>query len=265
MDHAPIFRKNGTKYDPFLNANAKFPPLWRHHSDRINTELLRRWLPANRIDLLLKTDLFDEAIVEGLHSILTLHAKRLIGIDLSLPVMSEARLRYPHLQAVETDVRWLPFPDGKFDVIVSNSTLDHFESFDEIVVSLHEFYRILRPGGQLILTLDNLANPLIFLRNNLPFRLLHHLGIVPYFVGVTLGPHRLRHLLQGIGFDIIEVDAIMHCPRMFAVAIARWLERHASLKTQNAFLRFLMVFENCSRLPTRFLTGHFIAVKAIKY
>ncbi len=264
MGHTSVFHENSRKDDPFINANAKFPTLWRHHSDRINTALLRRWLPASHTDLLLKTDLFDEAISEGLHSILTLHARRLIGIDLSLSVISEARLRYPHLQAIEADVRCLPFPDAKFDVIVSNSTLDHFELLDELVVSLHELYRILRPGGQLILTLDNLANPLIFLRNKLPFYLLHHLGIVPYFVGVTLGPYRLRHLLKGVGFDIIEADAILHCPRVLAVAVARCLEKHASPKTQKVFLRFLTVFEHCSCLPMRFFTGHFVAIRAIK-
>lgn len=264
MGPSPLFIGNGAKHDPFHVAKTEFPYLWRHHSDRINTALLRRWLPANRIDLLLKTDLFDEAIAEGLHSILTFHAKRLIGIDLSLSVIIEARLRYPHLQAVETDVRCLPFPDGKFDVIVSNSTLDHFESFDDIVVSLLELRRVLRPGGQLVLTLDNLANPVVLLRNILPFRLLHQLRIVPYFVGVTLGPHRLRHLLQRIGFDVIEVDATVHCPRILAVTIARVLEKFAKPKTQKAFLRFLMAFEYLSHLPTRFITGNFVAVKVMR-
>lgn len=264
MVSIPVCRGNGTKDVLLLNAKAEFSPLWRHHSDKINTALLRRWLPAKRIDLLLKTDLFDEAITEGLHSILTLHAKRLIGMDLSLSVIREARLRYPHLRAVETDVRGLPFPDDTFDGIVSNSTLDHFESFDDLVASLKELYRVLQPGAQMILTLDNLANPIILLRNWLPFRLLKRLKIVPYYVGVTLGPHRLQHLLVEIGFKVLEVDAIMHCPRVLAVTIARWVEKHTSLKTQKSFLRLLMAFEGISHLPTRFLTGYFIAVKVMR-
>jgi len=65
MIHSSVFMRNGAKHDPFHVAKTEFPYLWRHHSDRINTALLRRWLPPNRIDLLLKTDLFDEAIAEG--------------------------------------------------------------------------------------------------------------------------------------------------------------------------------------------------------
>ena len=48
----------------------------------------------------------------------------------------------------------------------------------------------------MILTLDNLANPIILLRNGLPFHLLYYMKIVPYYVGVTLGPYRLQRLLK---------------------------------------------------------------------
>ena len=238
--------------------------LWRAHSDSVNKGLLTRWLPDREIESLLKTDLFDEAVSDGLSSLLNSLAKRVFYIDTSFEVHQRAKRRHPNLQTIRTDVRCLPFSHGSFDGIISNSTLDHFKSHDEILISLRELYRVLRPGGQLILTLDNLANPIVLLRNGLPFRLLYRLKIIPYYVGVTLGPYRLQHLLKEAGFKVLEVDAILHCPRVFAVAIARLLERHASPKTQEAFLRFLMAFENFSRLPTRFFTGHFIAVKATK-
>ena len=238
--------------------------LWRAHSDSVNKGLLTRWLPDREIESLLKTDLFDEAVSDGLSSLLNSLAKRVFYIDTSFEVHQRAKRRHPNLQTIRTDVRCLPFSHGSFDGIISNSTLDHFKSHDEILISLRELYRVLRPGGQLILTLDNLTNPIVLLRNGLPFRLLYRMKIIPYYVGVTLGPYRLQHFLKEAGFKVLEVDAIMHCPRVFAVAIARLLERHASPKTQEAFLRFLMAFENFSRLPTRFFTGHFIAVKATK-
>ena len=238
--------------------------LWRAHSDSVNKGLLTHWLPDREIESLLKTDLFDEAVSDGLSSLLNSLAKRVFYIDTSFEVHQRAKRRHPNLQTIRTDVRCLPFSHGSFDGIISNSTLDHFKSHDEILISLRELYRVLRPGGQLILTLDNLANPIVLLRNGLPFRLLYRMKIIPYYVGVTLGPYRLQHLLKEAGFKVLEVDAILHCPRVFAVAIARLLERHASPKTQEAFLRFLMAFENFFHLPTRFLTGHFIAVKATK-
>jgi len=116
----------------------------------------------------------------------------------------------------------------------------------------------------MILTLDNLANPIILLRNGLPFHLLYAMKIVPYYVGITLGPYRLQRLLKEVGFKILEVNTIMHCPRVLAVAIAHWMEKNTLPKTQRAFLRFLMAFEHLSRLPTRFLTGHFIAIRAMR-
>jgi SAM-dependent methyltransferase len=249
---------------PGAYQNKDFQKLWRTHSDSVNQALLTRWLLNGPMENLLKTDLFDEAVSDGLSSLLDVRSKRVFYIDASLEVHRRAKRRHPNLQTVGTDVRCLPFADGTFDGIVSNSTLDHFKSLDDLVISLRELYRVLQQGGQMILTLDNLANPIILLRNGLPFHLLYYMKIVPYYVGVTLGPYRLQRLLKEVGFKILEVDTIMHCPRVLAVAIACWMERHASPKTQRVFLDFLMVFERLSHLPTRFLTGHFIAIRAMK-
>jgi ubiquinone/menaquinone biosynthesis C-methylase UbiE len=239
--------------------------LWRTYSDILNIKLLKRWMPAERAELLLKTDLFDEAVCDGLYPLLITRAKHVIGMDHSFSIVHEAQLRYPGLQMVDADVRSLPFPENTFDIIVSNSTLDHFESFDQMIFSLSELYRVLRKGGQLILTIDNLANPVIALRNWLPFRLLNRLGILPYYVGATCGPHQLRTLLEQVGFKLLEVDALIHCPRVLAVALARWMQKHTRPKSQQYFLRFLQAFEYLSYLPTRFFTGYFVAVKAMRH
>ncbi len=238
--------------------------LWRAHSDSINKELVARWQPLGSVNTLLKTDLFDEAVSDGLSPLLDALAKRVFYTDSALEVHEMAKVRYPFLQTIGADVRDLPFTDGTFDGIVSNSTLDHFESLDDLSVSLQELYRVLRPGGQLILTLDNRSNPVILLRSWLPFRWLKRLKIVPYYVGVTLRANRLEHLLKETGFEVLEVDAILHCPRLLAVTAARWVEKHTSLTTQNSFLRLLTAFEALSLLPTRFLTGYFIAAKVAK-
>jgi SAM-dependent methyltransferase len=238
--------------------------LWRAHSDSVNKALVVRWRPAEQMDTLLKTDLFDEAVNDGLTPLLDSLAKRVFYMDSALEVHEMAKHRYSRLQTIGADVRDLPFAHGTFDGIVSNSTLDHFESLDDLSVSLQELFRVLRLGGQMILTLDNRSNPVILLRNWLPFRLLKRLKVVPYYVGVTLRAKRLEYLLKETGFEVLEVDAIMHCPRVLAVTIARWVEKHTSARVQQSFLRLLMGFEGLSRLPTRFLTGYFVAVKARK-
>ncbi len=67
--------------------------------------------------------------------------------------------------AVVSDIRNSPFKTESFDQIISNSTLDHFTNKNDIIVSLKELRRMLKPEGVLIITLDNPSNPVVYLRN----------------------------------------------------------------------------------------------------
>ncbi|MEQ1758418.1 MAG: methyltransferase domain-containing protein [Vicinamibacterales bacterium] len=236
--------------------------LWRRHSDSVNAALCRRWLPE-RVHRLLKTDAFDEASSDGLWLMLRSRADVVEGIDQSPAIAAQARARHPEMAITVADVRALPFPDRHFDAVLSNSTLDHFEHHAGIEQSLRELHRVLEPGGQLILTLDNPANPVVALRNALPFALLNRVGLVPYFVGATLAPRALTDLLRQVGFDVVETTAIVHCPRVLAVPAARAVEGLSSRpETHARFLRALSWFEVAERWPSRFRTGHFVAVLA---
>ena len=119
------------------------------------------WLRIGQMESLLKTDLLDEAVSDELSSWINSQAKKVFYIDTSLEVHQMAQCHHSHLQTIGADVRSLPFSHDTFDGIISNSTLDHFKSHDEILISLRELHHVLRPGGQMILTLDNLANPII--------------------------------------------------------------------------------------------------------
>lgn len=238
--------------------------LWRKHSDAINQSLLLRWLPEQPVPRLLKTDTFDEAVGEGLIRFLQARAHSVVGMDLSFKNVQLACRGEVRVRGACADVRDLPFRRESFDVVVSNSTLDHFRTPEEITESLQELHRVLRKEGQLIVTLDNLANPTIAVRNHLPFKVLNRLGIVPYFVGATCGPWRLQKLLREVGFEVRDVTAVLHCPRMIAVLVAKLLCSRAKPPAQQHFLRWLQKFERMSRWPTRYLTGHFIAVRAEK-
>jgi hypothetical protein len=81
-------------------------------------------------------------------------------------------------------------------------------------------------------------------------------------VGVTCGPHQLRRLLADTGFEILEMGALMHCPRVFAVAAARVLERTRWRSAEQRFSRWLMPFERLAGWRTRFLTGYFVTAVA---
>jgi len=238
--------------------------LWRRHADAVNAALLERWLELGALCRVLKTDLFGEAFGDGLVPLLAARAAAVVGVDVSGEVCSLAQERHPDIEMVEADVRRLPFGDASFDAAVSISTLDHFESRAEIRDGLREIARVLRPGGQLILTLDNPVNPVVRLRNALPQRWLMRLRLVPYYVGATAGPRRLARLARDSGLDVRDTAAIMHCPRVAAVAFARWIERRTSERARARFLQALRAFEALGTWPTRFLTGHFVAIRAVK-
>ena len=248
--------------------------LWREFSDRQQIGLLQRWtgglltrwatgwIGAERRPELLKTDLFDEVASQGIVPWLLASGAHVTGIDVAPAIVAEAVARNPGLEAVVADVRSLPFAEASFDVVFSGSTLDHFESAADIQTALGELCRVLRPGGTLILTLDNPANPLIWLRNGPLLRLLRRIGIVPYEVGATLGPRSLERAVQAAGLDVVETTAVIHCPRAIAVAVAGPLER-LSRSWQEMFLRHLRTWERLERWPTRWLTGHYVAVHAV--
>jgi len=104
----------------------------------------------------------------------------------------------------------------------------------------------------------------VALRNALPFAWLNRLGVVPYRVGATHGAAGITRLLRGLDFEVAEVTAVLHCPRALAVPLCRLVERRASKATRAGLLRLLMAMERLSGWPTRQLTGHFVAARAIK-
>jgi len=241
---------------------AKSENLWRNHSDRVNRDLLDAWLGKRRRTSLLKTDLFDEAVTIGLFPYLEDLADEVYGIDISPRCVESAGRRYPGFHVSQADVRNLPFDDGRFDCIVSNSTLDHFDHRGDIVAALSELFRVLRPGGELVVTFDNLQNPLIALRNTLPFNWLEKLGLVPYFVGETVGRRGLIRILNETGFIVEETRAILHCPRVLAVPMARRSQMRSNTEGQQRLLDWLAGWERMASWPSAGFSGHFIAALA---
>lgn len=251
---------NGVAADWIENAPQT---LWRRHSDAVNAALVARWLPAEPASRLLKTDLFDEAVGQGLAALLKQRAEQVVGLDIAPRIAAEALRRDTAVVAICGDVRHLPFAAASFDAVISNSTLDHFTERDDIGVALGEICRVLRPGGRLLLTLDNAANPVLALRQTLPARWLRTLRITPYAVGATLGPRRLRRLLDTLPLKMERAEAVLHCPRALAVARAN-RQRDASLARQERLLQSLLRWERLADWPSRWWSGYYIAVLATR-
>ena len=64
-----------------------------------------------------------------------------------------------------TDAHTLNFRDSSFDIVLGSSVLHHLE----VEKAIQEFFRVLKPNGQVIFAEPNMLNPQIFLQKNIPF------------------------------------------------------------------------------------------------
>ena len=260
---APTAEQQGVAWDTTFADWQPGPgdTLLRAYGDAVNKHLLERWLPriTGRI---LKTDLFDEAVGDGLVGFLFERAESVAGIDVAPSIVAAAGAAYPRLEAVVADVRALPYADGTFDAVVSTSTLDHFDTGAEIEQALRELHRVLRRGGSLIVTLDNASNPLVAIRNALPYGLLRRAGLVPYPTGTTCGLKELARMVGRAGLDVEDVDAIMHVPRLAVRSAGRAVagDRVRAERLVSVLIRA----ELPRRLPWRTVSGQFVAVRATR-
>lgn len=242
-------------------ASSHRDEVWRRCSDAIHVRWLDRvagGLPPGRV---LKTDLFDEAFGDGLAPWFESHGHDLVACDLALTTARGAVRKPSRVVAAVADVRDLPFSDMAFDAVFSDSTLDHFDAEPAIRHSLEELCRVLRPGGTLLLTMDNPENPLVWFRNLAP-RFWMRLGVVPYAVGATCGTRQLARLLQETGFTLTAAETIMHVPRVLTVPVCRWLAAMGARRPGARMRRWLLAGERLGAWPTHRTTGHFVAVVA---
>jgi len=257
---------NSTYWSSVVNEFKKNPDnlLWRQYSDAINNKFFSQWLSSTMTKRLMKTDLFDEAVSSGLIPILEKKSMQVYGMDLSSQTVRAAKNRYKNFHGVVSDVRNLPFDKEVFDVVVSNSTLDHFETVNDIYISLKELYRVLCRGGKLLITLDNIENPVIHLRNSLAIQSIQTFNPAPYYVGQTLDRKQMSTMLNEIGFEVKELTVIMHFPRVIAVALTKLFQKSQNQKIQARLLRLFMLFEKIRQTPILHRTGYFLAAMAIK-
>ena len=100
----------------------------------------------------------------------------------------------------------IPLPDGDADTILFSSVIEHLE---RPVDGLAECFRLLKPGGHLILTA--------------PF--FWHIHEQPYDF-FRFSPYGLRYLLESTGFEIVEIVPYAGAWTSFSIHISYALRKY---------------------------------------
>jgi SAM-dependent methyltransferase len=130
------------------------------------------------------------------------------GADVSEEMVALAAELHPGIEFRAADAARLPFPDGSFDAVVSNSLMPHVADLPAVVA---ELARLLRPGGRLALSTWDPDAP-GFLRALM--QAVREAGATPP-AGLPAGPDffqyarddELRGLLEGAGLGGATVAA----------------------------------------------------------
>jgi len=233
-------------------------------------DLISRWAKITPGQRILKTDLFAEAFgVEQFFFDIIPAKSDVVGIDVSIEIVAEAKsqARSRGMDAGSylcCDVKKLPLRDSSIDLIISDSTLDHFPTEAEIITALEELGRVLKDGGTIILTIDNKSN--LTYPPYCLIRLWMKLGLAPYFIGRTLSFSRLRRALMENGLVVEASTAILHYPH--PDGLIRWLERSLRYLSQGrldgAIRKWLAGLNRLEGSKIKYLTGRYLAVKAVK-
>ncbi|MCG3138951.1 MAG: Demethylmenaquinone methyltransferase [Phycisphaerae bacterium] len=129
-----------------------------------------------------------------------LDANYVIGLDYALEMCQQARTKMHHTHPeggwgfVHGDSEHLPFADGSFDLISCGNSFHHYPHQAAVV---REMYRLLRPGGQLMIIdgfRDNVVGWVIF--DVIITRIEKAVYHVPWA--------QMRHLFEQAGFREIR-------------------------------------------------------------
>lgn len=209
-----------------MDFAAFYDAYWREKGDQVDRQrlalLARHIQPGERV---LQVDCGPGWLPEMMQA----RGAQVIATDLSAVAVARARARGVDARQFEIDSGPLPFTDDEFDVVVSDSQLEHRFDHEH---ALDELARVLRPGGRLILLLPNTAHWRV--------RLWLLAGRFPYVANSPTDPLHLRF------FTLPDVRAALARRGL----VVEQTDGSASLWVPGLYPRWLR-----ARLPARTYTG----------
>jgi ubiquinone/menaquinone biosynthesis C-methylase UbiE len=122
------------------------------------------------------------------------HVGRGVGIDFKAPQLNTKKIST--VAATLTDK--LPFPDNEFDVVTLLAVLEHLAAPRALV---EEIARVLRPGGEVVLTVPSQAAKPVLEFLSFKLRIVSRAEILDHKAYYTRGS--LRELFAGSGLSIV--------------------------------------------------------------
>ncbi|HUK69997.1 MAG TPA: methyltransferase domain-containing protein [Streptosporangiaceae bacterium] len=117
-----------------------------------------------------------------------------VSIDLARAKMLRGRALTSAPALVEGDALRLPFADGSFDRVMSICAIEHFDDGDR---ALAEMARVLRPGGELVMSADALTRAT-------QWPDLYRAHCARFHVKRTYTHETLTRLLRPSGLEVME-------------------------------------------------------------
>lgn len=194
-DLTKIWKQVPVDYYDVATSKNLFQKLWHERRFRVLKRLLDKDAKAV-LDLGCATGHFTVRIDKHLKK------AKVTGVDVYKPFVDYLKKKYPKIECFLADAHDLPFENKSFDTVVVSEVLDHVVKPKKV---LSEVRRVLRPGGSMIVSLDELS---------LAFRILWFFWIRVNPGRVWQGAH-LHHfdeksfekLLRKSGFTIEKRDS----------------------------------------------------------
>ena len=194
--------KKATDVQGMFNAVAKNYDLM---NSLASLGQVRRWRKEVRRAVVTRPAMrvLDVAAGTGASSIEFVRAGAdVVAVDFSEGMLEEGRRRHPEIDFRQADAMNLPFEDNSFDAVTTSFGLRNIQDFDR---ALREFYRVLRPGGHLVVC--EFSRP-----TWAPFRALYH-----FFLGTVVPGLARMASYDAVAYDYLT-ESILDWPSQYVLA-----------------------------------------------
>jgi len=153
------------------------------------------------VDICAGRDVLEAGCGEGYGAdLIASVARRVVAVDYDAGTVAHVRARYPRVAVVAANLASLPVPDGSVDVVVNFQVIEHLWDQPQFIT---ECLRVLRPGGQLLMSTPN----------RITFTPGSDTPVNPFHTR-ELNATELRELLTDGGFRIDGMFGVFHGPRL---------------------------------------------------